>query len=108
MCIYIYIYIYIYIAKLLLVYWPNLVIESSVHSSLHSSCHHQIAFAKFNLKICYPSPYSRIVWHFEEEETDLIRRSLNDFNWEIGFSNTNVNEKVFIFNKQIPNHIGAY
>ena len=33
---------------------PNMVIESSIHSSLHSCCHHQIVFAKFNLKICYP------------------------------------------------------
>ena len=37
---------------------PNMVIESGVHSSLHSSYHHQIVFAKFNLKICYPLPYS--------------------------------------------------
>ena len=29
---------------------PNMVIESGIHSSLHSSCHHQIVFAKFNLK----------------------------------------------------------
>ena len=43
-----------------------------VHSSLHSSCHHQIIFAKFNLKICYPPPYPRQVWHFEEAKTDLI------------------------------------
>ena len=40
---------------------PNMVIESSVHSSLHSSCPNQIVFAKFNLKICYPPPYSREV-----------------------------------------------
>ena len=30
---------------------PNLVVESGVHSSLHPNCHHQIAFAKFNIKI---------------------------------------------------------
>ena len=29
---------------------PNVIIESGIHSSLHSSCHHQIVFAKFNLK----------------------------------------------------------
>ena len=39
----------------------NMVIESGVHSSFHSSCHHQIVFAKFNLKICYPPLYSREV-----------------------------------------------
>ena len=82
---------------------PSLVIESGVYSSLHSSCHHQIVTAKFNLKICYPPPYSRQVWHFKEEETNLIRRALNDFNWERTFLNTNVNGKVFIFNKSVLN-----
>ena len=38
---------------------PNLVMESDVHSSLYPNCHHQIVFAKINLKICYPPPYER-------------------------------------------------
>ena len=29
----------------------NLVTDSGVHPSLHSNCHHQIVYAKFNLKI---------------------------------------------------------
>ena len=33
---------------------PDLVMESGVHSSLHPNCHHQITYAKFNLKIYYP------------------------------------------------------
>ena len=36
---------------------PNLVMESGVHFSLHRNCHHQITFAKFNLKIYYSSPH---------------------------------------------------
>ena len=80
-----------------------MVIESGIHSSLHSSCHHQIVFAKFNLKICYPPPYSREVWHFKEAKTDLIRRALNDFNWERTFSNTNV-----IFNKSVLNVLSNF
>ena len=80
---------------------PNMVIESGIHSSLPSSCHHQIVFAKFNLKICYPTPYSREVWHFKEAKIDLIRRALSDFNWERAFSNTNVNEKGCILNKSV-------
>ena len=87
---------------------PNMVIESGIHSSLHSSCHHQIVFAKFDLKICYPPPYSREIWHFKEAETDLIRRALNDFNWERTFSNTNVNKKVCIFNKSVLNVLSNF
>ena len=33
----------------------NLVTESGVHYSLYSNCHHHITFAKFNLKIHYPT-----------------------------------------------------
>ena len=38
---------------------PNMIIELGIHSYLHSNCHHHIVFAKFNLKFCYPPPYSR-------------------------------------------------
>ena len=85
-----------------------MVIESGIHSSHHSSCHHQIIFAKFNLKICYPPPYSREVWHCKEGKTDLIRRALNDFNWERAFSNTNVNEKLCMFNKSVLNILSNF
>ena len=87
---------------------PNLVIESVVHSSLKSSCHRQIVFAKFNLKVYYPPSYSREVWHFEEAETDLIRRALNDFIWERAFSNRNVNKKVCILNKSVLNVLSNF
>ena len=60
---------------------PNSVIELGVHSSIHSSCHYQIVFV----------------------ETDLSRGALNDFVWQRAFSNTNVNEKVCIFNKSVLN-----
>ena len=45
---------------------PNLVMEYGVHSSLHPNCHYQIVFAKINLKICYPPPYERKIWHYEK------------------------------------------
>ena len=38
--------------------------ESDVHALLHGNCHHQIIHAKFNLKIDYPSPYERKIWHY--------------------------------------------
>ena len=58
---------------------PNLVMESGVHFSLHLNCHHQIAFAKINLKICYPPPYEREIWHYEKANADLICRSIDQF-----------------------------
>ena len=56
---------------------PNLVMESGVHSSLHPNCHHQIVFAKINLKICYPPRYEREIWHYEKANADLICRSID-------------------------------
>ena len=38
---------------------PNMVIDSGVHASLHANYHHQIIYAKFDLKIIYPPPYQK-------------------------------------------------
>ena len=78
---------------------PNLMVESGVLQSLHPNCHHQIVFAKFNLQIYYPPPYPREIWHYKQANTELIRRAITDFNWDRAFLNTNVKEKVSIFNK---------
>ena len=80
-----------------------MIIESGVHPSLHSNCYHQIIFAKFNLEIVYLPPYVREVWHYKDANTELIRRAINEFNWQRAFLNTNVNEKVDIFNSTILN-----
>ena len=80
-----------------------MIIESGVHPSLHSNCYHQIIFAKFNLEIVYLPPYVREVWHYKDGNTELIRRAINEFNWQRAFLNTNVNEKVDIFNSTILN-----
>ena len=77
---------------------PNIVVESGVHPSLHPNCHHQIVSVKFNLKIYYPPPYLREVWHYKEP----------NFNWEKAFSDTNINEKVSLFNKTILNILNNY
>ena len=76
----------------------NLVMESCFQSSLHPICHHQIVFAKINLKIYYPLPYEREIWHYEKANTDLIGRSIDQFPWDIGFAHTDVNQKVYLFN----------
>ena len=47
---------------------PSLVVESGVQSSLHQNCHHQIVFARFNLKVVFPPPYEREVWHFKKKQ----------------------------------------
>ena len=74
--------------------------DAGIHPSLHASCHHQIVNAKFNLK---PPPYEREVWHFQKADINLIRRAMNEFNWERSFFNLNKNEMVYVFNTIIKN-----
>ena len=74
--------------------------ESGVHSSLHPNCHHQIVFAKINLKIYYPPPHDPEIWHYEKANADLIRRSIP---WDIRFAHIDVNQEVYLFNIIIKN-----
>ena len=43
------------------------------------------------------------VWHYKDANTELIRRAINEVNWQRAFLITNVNEKVDIFNSTILN-----
>ena len=84
---------------------PKMVVESGIRLSLHPNCHHQIIFAKYNLKIHYPPPYFCQVWDYQEGDTKLIRRVIDLFDWKKAFENTYLDEKVAIFNKTIHNFI---
>ena len=86
----------------------NLITDSGVHTSLHPNCHHQIVFAKLNLHIVYPSPYSWEIWHYRQVNTGLIRRAIKEFDWERAFSNTYVNEKADTFNRTIFNILSNF
>ena len=43
----------------------NFIMDSGVHASLNPNCHHQIVYAKLNLKIEYPPLYERLVWDYK-------------------------------------------
>ena len=53
--------------------------------------------------ICYPPPYEREIWHYEKANADLIRRSIDQFPWDIRFAHIDVNQKVYLFNQTIKN-----
>ena len=87
-----------------------------VHSSLdctkwlknqhtYSNCHYQIIFAKFNLDVIYPPPYVREVRHYKDANTELIKRAINELNWQRAFLNTNVNDKKWTFLNILSNFI---
>ena len=87
---------------------PNLSVESGTQPSLHPNCHHQIIYSKFDLEVLYPPPYTWEVWHYKDSNVDLIRRSINEFDWDRAFANKHVDEKVWIFNKTALNILSNF
>ena len=59
----------------------KLVMESGVYLLLPSNCHHQITYAKFNLKTHSPLPYELEIWHYEQANLDHIRKAVDLFPW---------------------------
>ena len=87
---------------------PNLGMSWGIQSSLLQNCHHQIVFAKCNLKTYYPQPYEREIWNFKKANTDHIKRVINGFPWERSFANLDINGKVCLFNKTIKNILSNF
>ena len=71
-------------------------------SSLYPNCHHQITFAKFDLKIFYPPPYGRNVWHYKHQ------RARNNFDWNRALDYASQNRQISIFNDTILNIISNF
>ena len=82
---------------------PNMVIDSGVHASLHSNCYRQIIYANFDLKIIYPPPYGRMMWHLKHASCDHIKRAIDIFDWEPALNNLAANDPVSVFNETIMN-----
>ena len=87
---------------------PNLVMKSGVHSSLHENSHHQLVCAKFNLKVWYPPPYEREIWHYQHANIDQIKRAIEHFPREKSFRNLCINEMAHLFNKTIKYILSNY
>ena len=74
-----------------------MVLESGVYHSLHKNCRNQIIFAKFNLKVYYPPPYKRKIFHYYQANVDHIQQGINLFYWENAFLNTrNITEVTWM------------
>ena len=73
---------------------PNIVLVSGVHSPLHPKCHHQKVHLKLNLNIEYLPPYTREIGNYDKGETNLIKRSIENFDLSDLFLGKNVHEQV--------------
>ena len=81
---------------------PTHILENS------SLCIDQIIYAKFNLEILYLPPSTREVWYYKDSNVDLIRQSINEFDWNRAFANKHVAEKILIFNKTVLNILSNF
>ena len=87
---------------------PNLSVKLGTQSSLHPNCHHQLIYTKFNIEVIYPPLYPGEVWHYQDSNVDVIRRSISEFDWDRSFANKHVDEKVSIFNKTVLNVLSNF
>ena len=80
--------------------------ESGVHSSLSS--HHEIVFAKLNLKVEYPPPYERVFWDYSRADKASINRAINAIDWRNLFENKTVESQVSEMNDLLLNIYSNY
>ena len=85
-----------------------MALKSGVHHSLHQIYHHQIIFAKFNLKVYYPLPYERKPFHYSQANVDYIQQAINILDWENAFLNTDFDAQVPIFSNTDLNILNNY
>ena len=55
------------------------------------------------MKIFYPPPYERTVWYYQQADMELIKRSLENSDWQNAFLNINPNEQVFVLTETVLN-----
>ena len=84
-----------------------MVLESGVYHSLHQNCHHQIIFTKFNLKVYYPPPYERTIFHYFRANVDHIQQAINLFGCENAFLNNDVDAQMPIFSNNFLKLVSA-
>ena len=77
--------------------------NNGVFPLIHQSCHHQIVFAKVNLKIFYPPPYTWHIWDYSNVNYEATNNAIDGFDWEKAFSNVNVHMQVKLFNETLSN-----
>ena len=85
-----------------------LILDSGVHHSLQQDCHHQIIFAKLNLKAYYSPPCERTIFQNSQANIDHIQQAINFFDWENAFLSTNVDAQVSIFSNTAISILNNY
>ena len=94
----------------------NFVVDSGVHPFLHPNCHHQITFSRYNLTVEYSLLYERLVWDYNKANTESIKQTTTQINWQNLFLNKDVHQQVRklndtvinVFSNFVPNKIVTF
>ena len=78
--------------------------DAGVYSWPYSKSHHQHIYAKRNLQIEYPPPYTRKVWDYSGTKFNLINKAIENFDWNKLFSGQDIHNHVNVFNTTILNN----
>ena len=57
------------------------------------------------MSLSYSSPYKKAVWFYEKSDVELIRRTINEFDWIQYLPNVGVDQEVCYFAKVLLNII---
>ena len=60
------------------------------------------------MKVFYPAPYERTVWHCSWANLDHKKKPINLFDWESLVNNLDVSEEVSLFNEAIMNIMSKF
>ena len=80
-----------------------MITDSGVHPLLYRNCHHQMIFAKVNMRIFYHPPYKRLVWAYSNANVEAINLAIESFNWENAFDGKDIHAQVALFNETLLN-----
>ena len=69
---------------------PIIFHSSGIYQNLLTTFHHQVIYAK----ICFKVYIERVIWHYNRKSADLIKRSIEQFDWTKSFSNLGPNEQI--------------
>ena len=94
--------------KLSLITAFTILLDFGIDPSLSKNCHYQIIYSKFDFKIFYPPPYERTVCHYQQVDTELIKRSLATFDWKNALLNFDPNEQVSVLTTTVLNIVSNF
>ena len=58
---------------------------------------------KLSLKVYFPPSYKREVWHYNRAQVDLIKKSIETYNWDRAFMNLGINDQVELLENTLLN-----